>query len=81
MIAVSDCVMTSEGEVQQCDVTGRLEVRTEGSATSRVDVSLAEDVRLLEPDEPGNSGNWTLTSDGMFFHSGVNCNWCIVRFA
>ncbi|XP_043236479.1 AP-2 complex subunit mu-like [Amphibalanus amphitrite] len=45
-----DCVMTSDGEVQQCEVTGRLEVRTEGTACSRVDVSLAEDVRLLEPD-------------------------------
>ena len=51
--AISDCVVTSEGEVQRCEVTGRLEVRTEGTTTSQVDVSLAEDVRLLEAGAPG----------------------------
>ena len=45
--------MTSDGEVQRCEVSGRLEVRTDGSACRRVDVSLAEDVKLLEAGAPG----------------------------
>ena len=56
MSCVSDCEVTSEGEVQRCEVNGRLEVRTDGATGSRVDVSLAEDVRLLEADAPGESG-------------------------
>ncbi|XP_037073333.1 AP-3 complex subunit mu-like [Pollicipes pollicipes] len=47
-----DCVMTPDGGLEKCDVTGRLEVRTAGAGCAQVDVALAEDVRLLELGAP-----------------------------